>query len=66
MTKISQNISSDILLHFIKRREWLIRVLKDKAFHARYVYEELPDGEETGRRRLKNQVNYLFLNKFIW
>jgi hypothetical protein len=43
MEKISQNISSDSLFHFIKRREWLLRILKDKAFKARYVYEELPD-----------------------
>lgn len=41
MAKVSQNISSDSIFHFIKRRDWLLRILKDKAFKARYVYEEL-------------------------
>lgn len=43
MTKVSQNISSDSLFHFIKRRDWLLRILKEQSFKARYVYEELPD-----------------------
>lgn len=43
MAKVSQNISSDSLFHFIKRREWLFRILNEKTFKARYVYEELPD-----------------------
>lgn len=42
MAKISQNISSDSIFHFVKRREWLLQILKAKAFKARYVYEELP------------------------
>jgi hypothetical protein len=42
MAKVSQNISSDSIFHFIKRREWLLRILKEKSFKARYVYEELP------------------------
>lgn len=42
MAKVSQNISSDSIFHFIKRRDWLLRILKEKAFKARYVYEELP------------------------
>lgn len=42
MAKVSQNISSDSIFHFIKRREWLLRILKERAFKARYVYEELP------------------------
>lgn len=40
--KISQNISSDSLFHFVKRREWLLEILTNKYFQARYVYEELP------------------------
>ena len=40
--KISQNISTDSLFHFIKRREWLVDILKNKSFQARYVYEEIP------------------------
>jgi hypothetical protein len=43
MPKISQNISSDSLFHFIKRREWLLEILKNKKFQARYVYEETPE-----------------------
>ncbi|MBS1537662.1 MAG: hypothetical protein JST20_07945 [Bacteroidetes bacterium] len=43
MAKVSQNISSDSIFHFIKRRDWLLRILKEKSFKARYVYEELPD-----------------------
>lgn len=43
MAKVSQNISSDSIFHFIKRRDWLLRILKEKAFKARYVYEELPN-----------------------
>ncbi|MFN3753980.1 abortive infection system antitoxin AbiGi family protein [Flavobacterium sp.] len=43
MAKVSQNISSDSLFHFIKRREWLFKILNEKTFKARYVYEELPD-----------------------
>jgi hypothetical protein len=42
MAKVSQNISSDSIFHFVKRRDWLLRILKDRAFKARYVYEELP------------------------
>jgi len=42
MSKVSQNISTDNLFHFIKRREWLHRILSERAFRARYVYEELP------------------------
>ena len=42
MSKVSQNISSDSIFHFVKRREWLLQILKNKAFKARYVYEELP------------------------
>jgi len=43
MGKISQNISSDSLFHFVKRREWLFQILKSKSFQARYVYEEIPE-----------------------
>lgn len=43
MSKISQNISSDSLFHFIKRREWLLDILKRKTFQARYVYEAIPE-----------------------
>jgi hypothetical protein len=43
MPKISQNISSDSLFHFIKRPEWLLEILKNKSFQARYVYEEIPE-----------------------
>jgi len=43
MAKVSQNISSDSLFHFIKRREWLLSILKKKAFQARYVYEDIPE-----------------------
>jgi len=42
MAKVSQNISSESLFHFIKRRDWLLLVLKRKYFQARYVYEEIP------------------------
>lgn len=42
MAKVSQNISSDSIFHFVKRRDWLLRILKDRSFKARYVYEELP------------------------
>jgi hypothetical protein len=42
LNKISQNISSDSLFHFVKRRDWLLEILKNKFFQARYVYEELP------------------------
>jgi hypothetical protein len=40
--KISQNLSSDSVFHFIRRRDWLVNILKNKTFQARYVYEELP------------------------
>jgi hypothetical protein len=43
MAKVSQNISSDSLFHFIKRREWLLSILKKKSFQARYVYEDIPE-----------------------
>jgi protein-tyrosine phosphatase len=43
MSKVSQNISTDSLFHFVRQRPWLLRILKDKAFKARYVYEELPE-----------------------
>lgn len=43
MAKVSQNISSDSLFHFIKRREWLLALLKRKSFQARYVYEDIPE-----------------------
>jgi hypothetical protein len=43
MAKVSQNISSDSLFHFIKRREWLFAILKKKSFQARYVYEGIPE-----------------------
>jgi abortive phage resistance protein AbiGi (putative antitoxin) len=42
MAKVSQNISSDSIFHFVKRRDWLLKILKERAFKARYVYEELP------------------------
>jgi hypothetical protein len=45
MAKVSQNISSDSLFHFIKRREWLLSILKKKSFQARYVYEDIPEIE---------------------
>lgn len=45
MAKVSQNISSDSLFHFIKRREWLLAILKKKSFQARYVYEDIPEIE---------------------
>ena len=43
MARIRQNLSSDSLFHFIKRREWLIAMLKKKTFQAYYVYEEIPE-----------------------
>jgi hypothetical protein len=43
MKKLSQNISSNSLFHFITKREWLLEILKNKAFQARYVYEDLPE-----------------------
>ena len=43
MSKVSQNLSSDSLFHFIKRREWLLAILKKKSFQARYVYEDIPE-----------------------
>lgn len=43
MAKVSQNISSESLFHFIKRREWLLEILKKKSFQARYVYEDIPE-----------------------
>lgn len=42
MVKVSQNLSSDSLFHFIRRREWLLEILQRKAFQARFVYEDLP------------------------
>jgi len=42
MGKISQNLSSDSLFHFIRQRDWLIEIIQKKAFQARFVYEELP------------------------
>lgn len=45
LKKISQNLSSDSLFHFVKRREWLIEIIKNKSFQARYVYEEMPEME---------------------
>jgi len=41
MAKVSQNISSDSLFHFINRREWLIDILKKKSFQTICVYEGL-------------------------
>ncbi len=43
MAKISPNISSNSLFHFVSRRDWLLQILKRNAFKARYVYEELPE-----------------------
>jgi Putative abortive phage resistance protein AbiGi, antitoxin len=42
MGKISQNLSSDSLFHFVRQRDWLLEILKRKAFQARFVYEDLP------------------------
>jgi hypothetical protein len=42
MGKISQNLSSDSLFHFVRKREWLLEILERKAFQARFVYEDLP------------------------
>ncbi len=43
MAKVSQNISSESLFHFIRQREWLLEILHNKFFQARYVYEDLPE-----------------------
>ena len=43
MSRIRANISSDSLFHFIRRREWLVDILKEKAFQAFYVYEDIPE-----------------------
>lgn len=43
MTRIRQNLSSDSLFHFIKRREWLLEILINKQFQARYVYENISE-----------------------
>lgn len=45
MAKISQNLSSDSLFHFIKKIEWLLEILENKSFQARYVYENVPEAE---------------------
>ncbi|MEJ7821612.1 MAG: abortive infection system antitoxin AbiGi family protein [Chitinophagaceae bacterium] len=42
MAKISQNLSSDSLFHFVHRRDWLLEILQRKAFQARFVYEDIP------------------------
>jgi len=42
MGKISQNLSSESLFHFIRQRDWLVEIIERKAFQARFVYEELP------------------------
>lgn len=42
MAKISQNLSSDCLFHFIRQRDWLLEILERRAFQARFVYEDLP------------------------
>jgi hypothetical protein len=39
MVKISQNVSSDSLFHFIRKIDWLLEILESKSFQARYVYE---------------------------
>ena len=43
MVQLSQNISSDSLFHFIRQRAWLLEILQNKRFQARYVYEDLPE-----------------------
>ncbi len=45
MAKISQNVSSDSLFHFIKKIDWLLEILDHKSFQARYVYESMPEAE---------------------
>lgn len=45
MAKISQNLSSESLFHFIKKLEWLLEILENKSFQARYVYENMPEAE---------------------
>jgi hypothetical protein len=43
MARVRQNISSDSLFHFIRQRDWLLEILKNKSFQARYVYEDIPE-----------------------
>jgi len=45
MAKISQNLSSESLFHFIKKLDWLLEILENKSFQARYVYENMPEAE---------------------
>lgn len=45
MAKISQNLSSESLFHFIKKIDWLLEILESKSFQARYVYENMPEAE---------------------
>ncbi len=42
MAKVSQNLSTDNLFHFTSKLEYIIEILKNKFFVARYVYEEIP------------------------
>jgi hypothetical protein len=43
MGKISQNLSSDSLFHFVRHRDWLLEILERKSFQARFVYEDIPE-----------------------
>ncbi len=45
MTKISQNVSSESLFHFIQKLDWLLEILENKSFQARYVYENTLEAE---------------------
>ncbi|MGV8877563.1 MAG: abortive infection system antitoxin AbiGi family protein [Sphingobacteriaceae bacterium] len=45
MTKISQNVSSESLFHFIQKPEWLLEILENRSFQARYVYENTLEAE---------------------
>lgn len=45
MVKISQNVSSESLFHFIRKIEWLLEILENKSFQARYVYENTLEAE---------------------
>ena len=45
MVKVSQNLSSESLFHFIRKLDWLLEILENKSFQARYVYENMPEAE---------------------
>lgn len=45
MGKISQNLSSTSLFHFIRESDWLCEILENKSFQAQYVFEDVPEAD---------------------